>query len=327
MNSEIKRISNIIRNFFFSIVNKEFLIFLFFLLLSGAFWLSMALDDTYEKEISVPIRLVDIPRNTIITTEMPDTIVMTVRDKGFAFIGYLDKKRFKPINFSFNTYANNSTARGTVPIADIQKKLYQRLSSSSKIIALKPDQFTFYFNFGLSKQLPIQQDGKIIPAKNYYLAQVKFWPEKVTVYAQKKVLDHLKAIKTERLNIQNFSDTLIKEVKLEKITGVKIVPSTIKIGLYPDVLTEESIEVPIIATNMPEGKTLRTFPAKVKVLFNVGAHTFRNISAKQFKVVVDYNEIQNHTTDKCTLHLRAVPINVQQPRLEISQVDYLIEQQ
>ena len=63
MYSEIKRISSLIRNFLFSIVNKEFLIFLFFLLLSGSFWLSMTLDETYEKEISVPIRLVNVPKN------------------------------------------------------------------------------------------------------------------------------------------------------------------------------------------------------------------------------------------------------------------------
>ena len=327
MYSEIKRISSLIRNFLFSIVNKEFLIFLFFLLLSGSFWLSMTLDETYEKEISVPIRLVNVPKNTIITTEMKDTVVMTVRDKGFAFIGYLNSNRFRTINLNFSTYANNKTGQGMVPMTDVQNILYQRLSNSSKIVNLKPEQLKFYFNFGRSKQVPVRMDGKILPAKNYYLARIKFWPEKVTVYAQKNLLDSIRYIETEKLHFTNFADTVIEEVNLSKMIGVKTVPAKVKIGLFPDILTEESMEVPIVAINMPQGKRLRTFPSKVKVLFNIGSHAFRNLHEDQFQVVVDYHELSQHSSEKGTLHLRTFPTEVRQARLEIKEVDYLIEQQ
>ena len=50
-------IYNAIRNFLFSSANKEFLIFLFFLSLSGIFWLMMTLNETYEKEFKLPVRL------------------------------------------------------------------------------------------------------------------------------------------------------------------------------------------------------------------------------------------------------------------------------
>ena len=43
------RLASIFRNLLFSMFNKEFLIFLFFLLLSGAFWLVMTLNETYER--------------------------------------------------------------------------------------------------------------------------------------------------------------------------------------------------------------------------------------------------------------------------------------
>ena len=38
-----------IRDFLFSKTNREFLIFLLFLLLSGIFWLMMTFNETYEK--------------------------------------------------------------------------------------------------------------------------------------------------------------------------------------------------------------------------------------------------------------------------------------
>ena len=61
MENRLTQILRVVRNFLFSSVNKEFLIFLFFLFLSSVFWLMMTLNETYEKEISVPVRLVGVP--------------------------------------------------------------------------------------------------------------------------------------------------------------------------------------------------------------------------------------------------------------------------
>ena len=112
MLKQLKRITAPIRNFLLDLVSKRFLVFLFFLFLSAAFWLSMTLDEMYEKEIPVPIRLVNVPKNIIITTNMPDTVIMTVRDKGFAFMSDFTGRRLRPINLNFSTYANESTGRG-----------------------------------------------------------------------------------------------------------------------------------------------------------------------------------------------------------------------
>lgn len=87
------------------------------------------------------------------------------------------------------------------------------------------------------------------------------------------------------------------------------------------------VEVPVTAVNMPSGMVLRTFPAKVKVHFTIGASLFRTIKPEQFRVVVDYEEFTNNPSDKCTLELRSVPRSVSKARLEIPQVDYLLEQQ
>ena len=122
-------------------------------------------------------------------------------------------------------------------------------------------------------------------------------------------------------------DTIQQTVELQTIKGVKIVPNTVKLTLYPDILTEEAIEVPITAVNMPQGKVLRTFPSRVKVLYSVGASRYRTVSANGFRVEVDYNEMQKNPSEKCTIVLKTFPSNISNARLETNQVDYLIEQQ
>ena len=109
--------------------------------------------------------------------------------------------------------------------------------------------------------------------------------------------------------------------------GVKIVPQSVKLALYPDILTEESIEVPITTINKPDDLVVRTFPQRVKVSFTVGASMYRLIKATDFQVVVDYREVAAHPSDKCKLYLRAKPQGVNSARLEVQQVDYLIEHQ
>ncbi len=321
------QIFKVVGNFLFSSLNKEFLIFLFFLLLSGAFWLMMALNETYEEELKVPVRLVGMPRNAVMTDEPADTVKVTVRDKGFTLVTYKYGHWFRPLTFKFATYANEDQGHGAIPAADIIKQVQSQLYGSSKLLSVKPEKLDFYFTYGASKKVPVRFRGKISTSKSYYLAHTEFSPMMVTAYANKKVLDELKYVEIEPFNYRNLQDTIHQNVRLQKIRGVKLVPSTVRLSVYPDVLTEESIEVPVSAVNMPAGMVLRTFPSRVTVRFTIGASQFRTIRPEQFNVVVDYQALAENPSDKCTLQLRSVPSSVSKAKLELDKVDYLLEQQ
>lgn len=321
------QIINMVRNFLFSSANREFLTFFFFLVLSTIFWLMTALNETYEREIGVPAYLVNIPKNVVVTSDVEDTVRVTVRDKGFALLAYTYGEGIRPINVNFQSAITRQSGYGVVSSQELMKMINQRFSGSSKIVQVKPDRLDFHYNYGLSRQVSVKMSGHVVPGKSFYLARTRFWPEKVTVYGSKQALDSLRFVKTVPINITNFNDTVLRTVALETIKGVKIVPNTVRIGLYPDILTEENIEVPITAINMPEGKVLRTFPQRVTVNFIVGASMFRSISPEQFAVVVDYNEIIDHPSDKCSIHLRETPQGVRNARLKMTHVDYLIEEQ
>ena len=319
----VRNILKAVRNFLFSGLNKEFLIFLFFLALSGAFWLLMTLNETMEREFKIPMRLTGVPGNAVITGELPDTVRVTVRDKGFTLVTY----DFRPLVFRFSNYADEDEGKGMIPLTDVQKQVLSQMYGSSKLLQVKPGAFDFYFTYGTSKKVPVVFRGKITTNKSYYLAHTEFYPSMVTVYANKQQLDKLQTVEIEPFNYRNLQDTIRQAVKIRKIRGVKIVPPTVRLSVYPDVLTEEAIEVPITAINMPPGMVLRTFPSKVTVRFTIGASLFRTIKPNLFKVVVDYEELAANPSDKCTLQLRSVPRSVSKASLEIDRVDYLLEQQ
>lgn len=316
-----------IKEFLFTKTSKEFLIFLFFLALSGIFWLSLTLNETYEREFSVPVSVVGVPKNAVLTSDEVDTVRVTIRDKGIMLVFYKYGDALKHIELPFRNYTHNN-GTGQIPASEIQKRIYQNLVSSSKITAIKPEKMEFFYNYGTKKQVPVRWSGRVIPEELYFISKVSYEPDSVTIYASQEKLDSINMVYTEQLNYANFRDTLIVDCNLAKLKGVKTVPDHIRIKFFTDVLTEERISnIPIVGINMPEGKVLRTFPAKTSVSFVAGVSVYRNLKPEDFTVIVDYDEIRSNPSEKCRVYLKNVPSGISRAKLETIMVDYLIESQ
>jgi hypothetical protein len=266
-----------------------------------------------------------VPKNAVLTSEETDTVRMTIRDKGITLLTYMYGDILKKINVSFKTYSK-SNGTGVVTASELQKLVYQQLANGSRITGVKPDKLEFYYNYGAKKKVPVRWSGRVIPEEMFFISRVAYQPDSITIYASHEKLDSINVVYTEQLNYVNFRDTLIADCELNKIKGVKMIPDRTKVTFFTDVLTEEEIEgVPIRAVNMPVGKHLRTFPAKINISFVAGVSVYRSLKPTDFVVIADYNEIINHPTEKCHIYLKSVPRGISRARLEVSMVDYLIE--
>lgn len=315
------------RDFLFSRTNKELLIFVFFIALSGIFWLSMTLNETYEQEFSIPVTVVGVPKNVVLTSEETDTIRMTIRDKGITLAAYMYGDMLKNVKINFKPYAH-SNGTGIVTTSELQKIVYQHLVSSSKIISTKPDKLEFFYNYGANKRVPVRWTGRVIPEDLYFISRVKYYPDSVDVYASQALLDSISVVYSEHLNYVNFRDTLVVNANLEKIKGVKMVPDHIKMEFFTDVLTEEKLDgIPVEGINMPPGKILRTFPMKVTVSFVTGVSVYRSLKPEDFTIVADYDEIAAKPSEKCRIYIKKSPPGISRVHLNINEVDYLIEEQ
>jgi len=302
-------------------------LFLFFLVLSGIFWLSLTLNETYEHEFSVPFSVIGVPKNAVLTSDEVDTIRVTIRDKGIVLVAYQYGDALRRIEMPFRNYTHNN-GTGLISASEIQKRIYQRLVNSSRITAIKPEKMEFYYNYGTKKQVPIRWSGRVIPEELYFISRVSYEPDSVTIYASQEKLDSINMVYTEQLNYANFRDTLTVDCNLAKLKGVKTVPDRVRVSFFTDVLTEERISnIPIVGINMPEGKVLRTFPAKTSVSFVAGVSIYRNLKPEDFTVIVDYDEIRRNPSEKCRIYLKKVPNGISRAKLETTMVDYLIESQ
>ena len=178
----IKRIFITIRNFLFSNVNKQFLIFVFFLFLSGIFWLVITLNETYEKDIKIPVRVVGIPKNVVLTSVPVDTVRATIRDKGWVMMVYLYTDRLGTIQIPFKIY-DRGRGTGVVGTNDLKRMIEQRMELSSKVTAVKPDHLEFSYNNGECRRVPVRWAGRVIPDQLYFISNVEYLPDSVEIYA------------------------------------------------------------------------------------------------------------------------------------------------
>ncbi len=307
-------------------MSRQLLVFLFFLCLSGAFWLILTLNETYEQEVKVLVHIRGVPRNTVLTSYETDTVTITLRDKGWIVMGYLYNRKLA-VNLPFKTY-DRGKGVGVVGTTELKRLVELQLESSTAIVSMKPDRVDFAYNNGEHKRVPVRWAGHVAPEQPYFISHVQYSPDSVDIYASSDKLDSIRYVSTEQLNHARFRDTLTVDCRLAHIKDVKVVPERVRVVFLTDVLTEESIDgIPVQAVNMPQGKVLRTFPQKVKVRFVTGVNLFKTLRAEDFTVVANYREIMLHPSDKCNIYLRKVPHGISRATLEVKQVDYLIEEE
>ena len=307
------KINRQMKDFLLSEKSREFFIFLFFFFVAGGFWLLQTLNNDYETEFSVPVRLRKVPENVVITSDPVSKLRVRVKDKGTALLNYMLGKSFYPVNIDFPAHKGKDN-RVRMDASRFSKEIAGQLKASTQLLSIKPD------------TLAVKLQGAVKAGRQYYFPDTLFQPDSVLVYAPEDMLDTIRAACTQYLTLDNVTDTVTRHLSLQAWKGVKFVPSAIQMTLPVDIYTEKTVEVPLHGINFPADKVLRAFPSKVQVTFQVGVSRFRQITAEDFHINVSYEELLDLGASKYTVKLRSIPEGVSHVRFYPEQVDFLIEQ-
>lgn len=320
------RIIKQIKNFLLSAQSREFLFFLFFFFIAGAFWLLQTLNDDYETEFSVPVRLRNVPDNVVITSEPPSSVRVRVRDRGTVLLNYILSRNFFPINFDFSEYAANTNNYIRIYSSEYERRIQSQLNTSTRLLSISPDTLEYIYATGNSKQVPVRIIGKVTPERQYYISDTLYNPDSVLVYAPNSILDTINTAYTEYFEIEDISDTVTHTAMISPVRGAKFIPNAVILQFPVDIYTEKTVEVPVYGINFPDDKILRAFPSRVNVTFQIGLSHFKDVTADNFAIMIPYNELSRLTTDKYTVRLTNYPTGIRNIRISPPQIDFLIEQ-
>lgn len=314
------------KDFLLSAKSREFFVFLFFFVVAAGFWLLQTLNNDYETEFSIPVKLRNVPDDVVLISEPASEVRVHVKDKGTVLLNYMLGKSFYPLTIDFNEYEGNENNHVRITSSQYRKKIVVQLNASTTLLSIRPDTLEYYYSTGASKKVPVALQGRVNAGMQYYLPDTVFTPDSVWVYAASDVLDTITKAYTQPVVLENISDTLRRQVALSARRGLKFVPASVDLMLPVDIYTEKTVEVPLRGINFPADMALRVFPSKIKITFQVGLSKFRQITADDFHLYVSYEELLNLGTDKYSVKLKSCPEGVSHVRFNPEQVDFLIEQ-
>ena len=305
--------------------DKQALIFLFFLCLSTVFWFFQALNESYEREFAIPVELRGVPKGVVVTTDLPEAVHVTLADRGIVLLDYAYGQDFTPIVIDFATYAN-ATGHVVIPVSDVLKQISSQFSQGTRLVAARPDNLEFYYNYGLCRKVPVRLQGVYRPDETHSLTEIHLKPDSVLVYASRTLLDTITAAYVHPLNLTAMTDTVVQKAPFDHVRGAKFVPAETEVMLCVDRLVEKTVQVPVRQANFPATKQLRTFPTQVNVTFQVSMGMYRSITAANFTISLEYEELVASKSSSCRLALKSVPPGVSHVRIQPESVEYIIEE-
>ena len=132
------KISREVKDFLLSDKSREFFIFLFFFFVAGGFWLLQTLNNDYEADFSIPVRLKGVPNNVVITSEPASELRIKVKDKGTVLLNYMLGKSFYPVILDYADYKGVDNQVRIYP-SQFEKKVLNQLNASTRLLSMKPD--------------------------------------------------------------------------------------------------------------------------------------------------------------------------------------------
>ena len=319
------RIVKNIKDFLLKPSSREFFVFLFFLGIASGFWLLQTLNEEYEKEFRIPLTLVNLPDDIILTNEQDEFIDVKVRDKGTLLFNYILGGGFTPINMDYQELIKRNKTHIQISTSLLQKQVKNRFNVSTEILSIQPDSLEFIFAKGMGKKVPAVLNGVVEANPQYIITDTIISPDSVVVYAPAALLETIDFAETEVLDFRNITDSLRTIQSFKYIKGVKYVPNKMEIALKTDILTEKTVKVPVHGVNFPADKELRTFPSMVEITFQVGTRSFNEFTASDFLIEIDYHDLVNQKEDTYPINIIRYPTKIKRMRVWPRTVDFLIE--
>lgn len=326
-----RRLRNIylrkISRFFERLDSKEVLIFLSFVALSLLFWMTQTMQDEFEVEYKFPVEITGLPESAMITSELPEYISVMVKDKGTTLFTRQQSGGFPPIVIDYKDYF---LEKGSffVPTATIIESVKKQLPPTHQIVSVFPEGITVYVSTGDSKELDVEFAGQFVPSLNCVISgEIKVQPNRITLFGPKSMLDSIKHVSTEYVEIHNLTDTVTMKVKLNPIRGVKYEVNEVQLFIPVEEFTEKSLVLPVIGRNVPRELRLRTFPPQVKISFFVGLSKFSTVTDTSFVLSVDSRYLADHpTAQTIPVYLERSPESVSNVRIEPDSVEFVFEE-
>lgn len=308
-----------------STTGKNALVFLVFLCVSAVFWMLLALNDEIQREFDIPVELTEVPDSVTLLSSPPQSINVSVKDKGSALIRYQwggtppIKLRFKDFNA-----AENRIFMGENQINAVVRSYF---GAGAQIMVSKPDSIAVVYTNRPGHNLPVRLNVEAHADPRFVInGPITVSNDSVKIYSVDDLPVTLHSVETYPSSHSGLTDTARIMVKVKVPNGMRAVPAAVRVTIPVEPLIAKTRMVPVEVVNVPSDKSVVTFPSEVEISYLIPMSMYNN-DDYSVKAYADYNKVSPlRSVTKIPVELPLLPDSYRGAVLSTDSVEYVIEQ-
>jgi YbbR domain-containing protein len=222
--------------------SKEWLLRFISLCLAISLWYFVGGKDAVDTTVKVPIEIINMPKNLIISNKFKKEIDVTVRGPRSLIVDMGKREIARQVDLSDAT-------PGTRVIAISNKSI--PVSRGIQVLRVQPSSLILSLDKLIQKKFSITPitTGKV--ANGYVLKDLRINPDMITITGPQTVLSQVESLKTTPINISGLTTSIQQQIPLD------LEPAIV------DLIGETSITADIVIAMDTVEKTIRHVPIKV----------------------------------------------------------------
>ncbi|WP_423819123.1 YbbR-like domain-containing protein [Salinimicrobium sp. TIG7-5_MAKvit] len=269
----------------------DFNSFLFFLFFAIVIWIFVQFSKQYSEVIEIPVEYVNVPPDKLLLNN-PESLQLRVQENGFTVAWF---SLFAPTITIDLAQAHVDDGNLVYDLIENRAQLQSQLELDMDNNQFLKEVLTVNFEQKQEKRLPVIFRSNIEYAAGYSaVSDLQFTPDSIMVSGPDNVLDTLSRLLTEPLTLSKVKNDREGAVYLDTtaLPNVTFYKNKVEYSLDVEKFTEGKVQVPIEIMNVPRGLNVVIFPKEVVLFYQVNLKEFNKVTASDFRVVVDFNEVR-----------------------------------
>ena len=306
--------------------NKKLSAYTLFLFISFSFWFLSMLSKQHETTLKVHLIYSNFPADKLLATPVADFFEIRVKAPGFSILFY-NLFDFPKLNLDIddaNTKPNKSGSEVFWIMNAKRKSVVEIIPTSMELLDISPERLIISFIDKAKKKVAINLNQFIsLDSEIWFANPIVLIPDSVIIYGEKKQLDTIDFIDTEKLLLIEVSESSSNRVSpiIPDNLDCKIKNIEVLIDLEPFV--EQLIECKIKVKNLKKRHSIKLFPEEVQVTLRAPKDKYSMLQADFLTLKVDASLITNKEST-LDVEVENLPSFIQLQRVYPSKIEFLM---
>ena len=304
---------------------RNYKVFLVFVMISTIFWLLIKFSKYYTTIVKYPVTYISIPNGVVWGNREDEFLYISTTSSGFQHLSYALNS--KEIDLDLSRLRNLGNDQYFLLPEEQISSIIQQFPSDLGLIYRGPDSMFFDLSKKIDRKIPVVLRDSLLLAPSFqFTHKVVVSPDSITISGPSSLVSKIDKIETELFFKENIRKSSTSSVRLKAFDLDKIELSNrrVDVSVKVEQFTQNSIDVPIIIRNVPKGYLLKIFPDEVKVTFNTGLSNFESVKQSSFRIVADYNKIEEGNSQIIPLEQVFINDKIVLIKIEPSEVEFLL---